>query len=94
VAAAPVALDNPKHGFFAPKLPHTPQEANFYKCARDGTPLPASLTGGGPNPIGCKKAMGLTTEAQYLLNNIAADEIAHVRVRGQCGRGAQGQGGL
>jgi hypothetical protein len=55
-------------------------EANFYKCARDGKPLSSELRGGGPAPIGCKKAQGLDAESLYLLRQIAADEIAHVRV--------------
>ncbi|KAI3430289.1 hypothetical protein D9Q98_004885 [Chlorella vulgaris] len=54
-------------------------EANFYKCARDGKPLSSELRGGGPAPIGCKKAQGLDAESLYLLRQIAADEIAHVR---------------
>ncbi len=53
---------------------------NFYKCARDGTPLDSSLTGGGKKPLGCKKAKDLDWQSRYLLNQIADDEIAHVKV--------------
>ncbi|KAL4427642.1 hypothetical protein ABPG75_001731 [Micractinium tetrahymenae] len=53
-------------------------EANFYKCARDGSPLDSDLRGGGPKPLGCKKARNLDWQSRYLLNQIADDEIAHV----------------
>lgn len=58
-----------------------PTLQNFYKCARDGTPLDDSDTGGGKKPLGCKKAKNLDWQSRYLLNQIAEDEINHVKVR-------------
>jgi hypothetical protein len=52
-------------------------EAQFYKCSVDGAPLSAELTGGGPAPIGCKKADLGWYKASA--RSIASDEVAHVR---------------
>ncbi|MEW5303010.1 MAG: hypothetical protein WDW38_003888 [Sanguina aurantia] len=52
-------------------------EANFYSCAVYGVPISSSLTGGGPAPTGCQKAI-LSPEAYAYAKDIATDEIAHV----------------
>lgn len=73
--------------------PATPQ--NFYKCARDGKPLDSSLRGPkGKKPLGCKKAKNLDWQSRYLLNQIADDEIAHVKVRRSTGSWTVARGPL
>ncbi|KAK9829452.1 hypothetical protein WJX72_005959 [[Myrmecia] bisecta] len=52
-------------------------EAEFYSYAAYGKGLDPALRGGGPAPIGGKKA-NLTTDAKYYAEEIANDEIAHV----------------
>jgi hypothetical protein len=55
----------------------TVQPMSSIKLASAGVPLPSSLTGGGPNPIGCQKA-NLTQYADTA-RSIAQDEQSHVR---------------
>ena len=45
-------------------------EANFYSCAAYGKPIDQALWGGGPAPIGCKKAP-LSPAAQLYASAIA-----------------------
>ena len=52
-------------------------EAQFYSYAAFGVGLNATLRGGGPLPVGGKKAL-LSPEAQTLAVDIATDEITHV----------------
>lgn len=54
-------------------------EANFYSCAAYGKPIDKSLWGPkGVEPIGCKKGHYSTT-AWQVADEIARDEIAHVK---------------
>ncbi|PNW88528.1 hypothetical protein CHLRE_01g033300v5 [Chlamydomonas reinhardtii] len=55
-------------------------EANFYSCAAYGKPIAQAYWGAnGQRPLGCEKAKLSTTYFQ-LADEIAQDEIAHVRV--------------
>lgn len=52
-------------------------EAEFYSCAAFGSGIPDELRGGGPDSVGCEKAD--LTEAQPIAEELANDEINHVR---------------
>ena len=52
-------------------------EAEFYSFAAFGYGLNATLRGGGPAPVGGRKAL-LTPAAQTLAMDIATDETTHV----------------
>ena len=52
-------------------------EAQFYHFAAFGYGLNKTLRGGGPLPVGGKKAL-LSPEAQILATDIAIDEMTHV----------------
>eukprot|EP00897_Mesotaenium_endlicherianum_P006604 jgi/Mesen1/5972/ME000302S04969 len=53
-------------------------EAQFYSYAAYGKGLSTADAGNGPQPYGGRKAL-LSPEAQYYAEDIARDEIAHVR---------------
>lgn len=54
-------------------------EGNFYSCAAFGYPLNGSLIGGGPVATGCNGKALLSPETMALAEEIAKDEIAHVK---------------
>ncbi|KAG2501844.1 hypothetical protein HYH03_000342 [Edaphochlamys debaryana] len=55
-------------------------EANFYSCAAYGKPIAKSFWGeGGKEPLGCEKAK-LSHSYFNVADEIAQDEIAHVRL--------------
>lgn len=53
-------------------------EGHFYHCAVYGTPLPDSVTGGGPAPIGCQAANFTNDDIYGLAMDVAHNEEAHV----------------
>lgn len=53
-------------------------EGQFYHCAVYGTPLPASVTGNGPAPIGCQAANFTNADIYSLAMDVANNEMAHV----------------
>lgn len=52
-------------------------EGQFYSCAAFGTPLPTSITGGGPAPSSCTKA-NLSASVGTYAAELAREEQAHV----------------
>ena len=53
-------------------------EGQFYHCAVYGTPLPTSVTGNGPAPIGCQAANFTNDDIYSLAMDVANNEMAHV----------------
>ncbi|DBB18351.1 TPA: hypothetical protein ACH3X3_000005 [Trebouxia sp. C0006] len=53
-------------------------EGHFYHCAVYGTPLPTSITGNGPAPIGCQAANFTNDDIYSLAMDVANNEMAHV----------------
>lgn len=88
-APAPATIDDAAILNFALNLEYL--EANFYSCAAYGKPIDKELWGGGPAPVGCRKAK-LSRKMQLYAESIARDEIAHVVfLRAALGAGAVAQ---